>query len=134
MARALPSPAMSRLLLVVAAVAGCIVVSASSAATPDIRSKEAGAHAIVAQVQALSEEVNLAAERFNGANYRLVQLSDELRETRTELTRVRRGLRQAEPASALELILGAESLDDMLEALEATERIAGGSIFSTPPP
>jgi cell wall-associated NlpC family hydrolase len=118
---------------------GIVIVSTAAAASPEIRSKQEQAEAIVAQVQALEEEVGAAAERFNGANYRLQRLSNELKTTRVALTRARSDYRLAhdraaarlvemyvsdESTSALEVILGARSLADLLDRLEASERIA----------
>jgi cell wall-associated NlpC family hydrolase len=115
-----------------------LLVAASAGAEPDLRGKQSQAQAVLAQVQALSDEVSLAAERFNGANYRLQQLSDELRVARRDLTRARSMQRVAQDRiamrlvqlytgdepGALDVILGAESFDDVLEGLEARERVA----------
>ena len=125
-------------LFVAAALAGTLLVGSRADANPDVRGKEAQAQAIVAQVQTLGEEVGAAAERFNGANYRLQQLTNELRMTRRDLARARSMQRVAQDRlaerlvqlytsdepGALEVILGAESLDDMLDALETRERVA----------
>jgi peptidoglycan DL-endopeptidase CwlO len=126
-------------LLVAAALAGALLAGSRADANPDVRAKQAQAQEIVAQVQALGEEVGAAAERFNGANYRLQQLTSELRMTRRDLTRARSMQRAAQDRLAdrlvqlytsdepgtLEVILGAESLDDVLEVLETRERVAG---------
>ena len=127
-----------RALVVAAALAGILLAGGRADANPDVRGKEAQAQAIVAQVQALGEEVGAAAERFNGANYRLQQLTSELRTTRRDLTRARSMQRVAQDRlaerlvqlytgdepGALEVILGAESLDDVLNVLETQERVA----------
>jgi peptidoglycan DL-endopeptidase CwlO len=125
-------------LLVAAALAGALLAGSRADANPDVRAKQAQAQEIVAQVQALGEEVGAAAERFNGANYRLQQLTGELRMTRRDLARARSMQRAAQgrlaerlvqlytsdEPGALEVILGAESLDDMLDVLETRERVA----------
>jgi peptidoglycan DL-endopeptidase CwlO len=124
--------------LVAAALAGALLAGSRADANPDVRAKQAQAQEIVAQVQALGEEVGAAAERFNGANYRLQQLTGELRMTRRDLARARSMQRAAQDRlaerlvqlytsdepGALEVILGAESLDDVLDALETRERVA----------
>jgi cell wall-associated NlpC family hydrolase len=121
-----------------ASLVAVLLAAASAGADPGLRTKQNEAQAILAQVQALSEEVSTAAERFNGANYRLQQLSKELRTTRRDLARARsmHGVAQdrlaerlvqlytSEEASALDVILGAESLDDVLDVLETRERVA----------
>jgi len=125
-------------LLVAAALAGTLLAGSRADANPDVRAKQAQAQTIVAQVQALGEEVGAAAERFNGANYRLQQLTSELRMTRRDLARARSMQRSAQDRlaarlvqlytsdepGALEVILGAESLDDVLNVLETRERVA----------
>jgi peptidoglycan DL-endopeptidase CwlO len=121
-----------------ASLVAVLLAAASAGADPGVRTKQNEAQAILAQVQALSEEVNAAAERFNGANYRLRQLSEELRVTRRDLARARsmHGVAQdrlaerlvqlytSEEPGALDVILGAESLDDALDMLETRERVA----------
>ncbi len=125
--------------VVLCALIGVPLAATAGAATPDIRSKQEEAARIVAQVQALGEEVGAAAERYNGANYRLQQLSKELRGIRADLRRARLNYRVAQERTSsrlvelhtsggsdapLEIILGAETLDDVLDRLEARERIA----------
>ena len=124
--------------LLAAALTGILLAGGRADANPEVRGKEAQAQAIVAQVQTLAEDVSLAAERFNGANYRLQQLTSELRTTRRDLKRARsmqRGaqdrlaarlvqLYTSDEPGALEVILGAESLDQMLDTLETRERVA----------
>jgi cell wall-associated NlpC family hydrolase len=123
---------------VAAALAGILLVGSRADANPDVRAKQAQAQEIVAQVQRLAEEVGAAAERFNGANYRLQQLTGELRMTRTDLARARSMYRIAQDRladrlvqlytsdepGAFEVILGAESLDDVMDAVEMRERVA----------
>jgi len=123
---------------VAVAVAGVLLAGGRAAANPEVRAKQARAQTIVAQVQALAEEVGAAAERFNGANYRLEQLTSELLMTRRDLARARSMQRVAQDRladrlvqlytsdepGALEVILGAESLDEVLDVLETRERVA----------
>jgi cell wall-associated NlpC family hydrolase len=125
-------------LVVAAALAGALLAGSRADANPDVRAKQAQAQKIIAQVQALGEDVGAAAERFNGANYRLQQLTGELRRTRRDLARARSMHRVAQhrlaerlvqlytsdEPGALEVILGAESLDDVLDVLETRERVA----------
>jgi cell wall-associated NlpC family hydrolase len=123
--------ALGALLLLAAAV--------GASANPSVNDKRAQAQAILGEIQALDEEVGAAAERYNGANYELQQLTAQLTETREDLTRARE-LRKAsqqrvaarlvqlyvngESGSALEVILGAQSLDEMLDRLDLTQRVA----------
>jgi len=107
-------------------------------ANPSIKDKQAQAQAILAQVQQLDGEVGAAAERWNGANYRLGQISAELSSAQVDLGRARRGVKTSqarmgarlrelyvngEPAGALEVLLGAKSLQEIMDVLDATSRI-----------
>ena len=129
--RALGLAAVGMLLLLAFAV--------GASADPSIEDRQAQAQAILAEVQRLDEEVGAAAERWNGANLELESLTHELAETRVDLERARRlyGVSQLRvarrlrdlyvsgpPDSALEVILGARSLDDVITRLDATKRIA----------
>lgn len=112
--------------------------ASAAGAEPSIGDKRRQAELILSQVQELDAEVGAAAERFNGANYKLDQLASRLRETRLDLKRSRRQLGAARShagerlvqlyvngagQSTLEIILGAESLSEVLDAVEANERI-----------
>ena len=112
--------------------------ASAAGAEPSIEDKRRQAELILAQVQELDAEVGAAAERFNGANYNLDQLASRLRETRHDLKRSRQQLGIARShagerlvqlyvngasQSTLEIILGAESLSEVLDAVEANERI-----------
>ncbi|MBA3243684.1 MAG: C40 family peptidase [Actinobacteria bacterium] len=112
--------------------------ASAAGAEPSIEDKRRQAELILAQVQELDAEVGAAAERFNGANYKLDQLASRLRETRHDLKRSRQQLGIARShagerlvqlyvngasQSTLEIILGAESLSEVLDAVEANERI-----------
>jgi cell wall-associated NlpC family hydrolase len=94
---------------------------------------------VLAQVRELGAEVGAAAERWNGARLRLGVLEAELRAARRDLRRARKEFSVAErhagerlvalytggaQASALEIVLGAQSLDQMVDGLEAGARLA----------
>ena len=114
-------------------------LATGASADPRIESRRTQAAAILAEINALGEEVGAAAERFNGANYELRRLTAELADTREDLIRAKR-LRtisqerladrlyqlyvDGQASGSLEIILGAESLTDLLDRVEATERIA----------
>ena len=127
----------------VAGLAAALVVllglASGASAEPAIDSRRTQAAAILEEIDALGAEVGAAAERFNGANYELAKLTAELAETREDLirakqlrtvtqTRLANRLYQlyvtGQASGSLEIILGAESLDDLLDRIEATERIA----------
>jgi cell wall-associated NlpC family hydrolase len=120
---------------------GCVLLpmlSASASANPDLRAKRAQARAVLLQVRALDEQVAVAAERWNGANLRLSALGAELRTTRANLRQARAGYRVSRqraaerlvelyvsgpPDSAMAILLGAASLSEVIDALEARDRI-----------
>ena len=127
-------------LAVAAAVAVILLlaVAVGANANPSIQDKRAQAEAILAEIHGLDEEVGAAAERFNGANYELGKLTSELAETRDDLTHARQlqkasrkrvavRLRQlyigGDGGSAIEVILGAESLDDLLDRVDLAQRV-----------
>ena len=133
----------SRSIRLAAVVAFCLLAISAGAvgasAEPAIDDKRAQARAILDQINVLGEEVGAAAERYNGANYELSRLTTELQETRADLAdarilrrvaqqriakRVRHLYIQGESGGSLEVILGATSLDDLLDRIDAVERIA----------
>lgn len=125
--------------IVLSATALLLAVAAGASAEPPLEEKQAQAQAILAEVQRLDEQVGAAAERWNGANLELGRLQSQLTETRRDLAYAR-GLYKVSQArvaerlrflymsgqsdSALDVILGARSLDDVIARLDATQRIA----------
>ena len=116
-----------------------LAAAVGASADPSVKDKRAQARAIIAEIQAIDEEVGAAAERWNGANLELESLTNELVETREDLVRARRHFDVAQaraaqrlrdlymngdPDSTLEVLLGARSLDDVITRLDAAQRIA----------
>ena len=125
-------------LAALAASAAVLFGAAAASAEPSIPEKRRQAELILAQVQELDAEVGAAAERFNGANYTLGQLNERLRQTRRNLKRARTQLGVARGRaserlvqlymngsgpSTLEVMLGSESLSDMLDRLDVGQRV-----------
>jgi cell wall-associated NlpC family hydrolase len=125
-------------LAALAASAAVLLGASAASAEPSIPEKRRQAELILAQVQDLDAEVGAAAERFNGATYKLGLLSDRLRQTRADLKRARAQLGTARGRaserlvqlyvngsgpSTLELMLGSESFSDMLDRLDVGQRI-----------
>ena len=128
-------------LLAIALVAATVVLAMAAGASADrsVNDKRAQARVIMAEVQSIDEEVGAAAERWNGANIQLASLTSQLAQTRKDLAHARRLSTVAQaraaqrlrnlyingaPASTLEVLLGARSLDDVIARLDAAERIA----------
>ena len=119
-------------------VLAALVAAVGADANPSIDEKRAQAQAILAQVQQLDEEVGDAAERWNGANYRLGQISEELSSARADLVRAKAGVKTSQArvgarlrelyvngdsAGAIEVLLGATSLQEIVEVLDVRERV-----------
>lgn len=117
-----------------------LLSAVGASANPSIDDRRAQAQAIIREVDSLDEELGAAAERFNGANYELQQITARLAETRADLGRARAlrrveqrriaaRLRQlyvaGESGSSIEVLLGATSLADMLDRIDLAERVAG---------
>lgn len=115
-----------------------LLAAVGANANPSIDDKRAQAQAILQQVEQLDAEVGDAAERWNGANYRLDQISQQLQSAEADLVRAKQGVKvsqaragarlrelyvNGEPASAVEVLLGARSLTEIIDLLDATERI-----------
>ena len=131
----------ARIVLPVVAVAGVLVAllgAVGAGASPSIQEKRAQAQAILEQVQQLDGQVGDAAERWNGANYKLGQISDELSSAQVDLVRAKKGVKTSqarvgarlrelyingEPAGAIEVLLGAKSLQEIVDVLDATNRV-----------
>lgn len=121
-----------------------LVSSVGASANPSVSDKRAQAQAILDEVLVLDEELGSAAERFNGANYELGQLTSELSRTREDVrvARVQQSVSQARVAarlralyingpspSSVEVILGARSLNDVLDRIDVAERVAAQDLL-----
>ena len=119
-------------------VLAALVAAVGADANPSIDEKRAQAQAILAQVQQLDDEVGDAAERWNGANYKLGQISEELSSARADLVRAKAGVKTSQArvgarlrelyvngdsAGAIEVLLGATSLQEIVDVLETTQRV-----------
>lgn len=114
-----------------------------AAADPSLRARYAEANAIRFQITRLDEQLGGAAERYNGAVYRLGRTTSRLKQERAALTRAKLLQRQAqrrvavrlrelymgsERAEALAVILGAQSVEDLFDRLELMERITAQEV------
>ncbi len=106
---------------------------------PAIGAKRAEARAVLAQIRELDSRVEKSIEAYNYANLRLAGIRRELKVNTYELDVARRNLRRAqqilsrrvfdlytagERESTLEVILGASSLTDLIDRLDAVSRVA----------
>jgi peptidoglycan DL-endopeptidase CwlO len=124
---------------------GCVAalsVVPAAFADPSVASKQAQARAVLAQVQGLDANLERAVEAYNLANEKLAGIQRDLRENRRELRIAQRNLRSAEAAlqarlvqlytsggnnAGLEVLLGARSIEDLIERLDTVNRVSDQS-------
>jgi cell wall-associated NlpC family hydrolase len=106
-------------------------------ADPSITSKRAQAQQVMGQLQQLSDSLERARSQFDAASVRLAKIQRDLKENRHELTIARHNLVQSrrviaqrlvslytsDEASTLEVILGARSLDDMINRMDSAKSV-----------
>jgi cell wall-associated NlpC family hydrolase len=112
-----------------------LCATASANATPGtVASKQAQAQQVLAQIQQIDDSLGAAVESYNLANVRLRKIETDQRENRTQLKLTRKNLKVAQDSlaarlvsaytstqdnSTLSVLLGASSLDDLLNRIEA---------------
>jgi cell wall-associated NlpC family hydrolase len=131
--------ASATLLALVALVTAVLTVASSATANPSIDSKRAQAQAILAEIHETDAELEQAIEAYNYANVQLDEIDADLRSNARHLAVARKSLGTAQAnvadrlrslyvngdtAGAVEIILGAESLDDLLNRLDMVERVS----------
>jgi cell wall-associated NlpC family hydrolase len=122
-----------------AASAAGLLLAVGPASGQSIQSKQAQAQAIIAQVQQLDSNVERAAEQYDLANIELGRIDGELATNAKHLTAAKKSLVVAQSRiatrlrdlyvngqgdSTLEVILGAQSLDDIIARLDAIQRVS----------
>jgi peptidoglycan DL-endopeptidase CwlO len=116
-----------------------MLAAGSASGQSDIRSKREQAQAIMAEVQNLDANLSVAIEAYNFANVELDRIDGELDTNARHLVSARKSLNVAQRRiaerlrdlyvngsgdSTLEVLLGARSLDDIIDRLEAIERVS----------
>ena len=119
--------------------AAALLLAVGPASGQSIQSKQAQAQAIIAQVQQLDSNVERAAEQYDLANVELGRIDAELATNAKHLTAAKKSLVVAQSRiakrlrdlyvngqgdSTLEVILGAQSLDDIIARLDAIQRVS----------
>lgn len=124
-------------ILLAAAFAGVLAPSAG-ATSPALAAKRAQAKRVIAQISAIDEQLSVITERYDTANVALTNLRRNVRTERASLTVAQAQYRHAqgnvarllvelyksERPSALELMLGATSLSELLSVGEAEHAIS----------
>jgi cell wall-associated NlpC family hydrolase len=126
------------LLLATAALALLAFGATSATADPSISSKQAQAQAIVAQIEQESVELEQQIEAYNLARVKLGEIDADLETNGKHLVAARKSLATARDhvaarlralyingggGGAVEVILGAQSLDDLLARLDVAQRV-----------
>jgi peptidoglycan DL-endopeptidase CwlO len=111
----------------------------TAAAHPSpVTSKEAEAEQVLAQIQSIDASLEKAVEAYNAANIKLdaIKAEQEVNERRLQIARSNfqkaQGLLQqrlvalytSRDESALEILLGASSLDDLLDRVDTVNRVS----------
>ena len=128
------------LALAMTAVAALVFASGSATADPSISSKRQQAQAILTQVQDLDSSLSHAIESYNLANIQLTSIDADLKSNGQHLviakqslgiaqTHIAKRLRalyiNGDSGGAVDVILGAKSLDDLLDRLDMAQRVGG---------
>jgi peptidoglycan DL-endopeptidase CwlO len=114
-------------------------VATSATAEPGpVASKQAEAQSIISQISGIETDLSTAVERWNLANVKLDRIGNDLQRSRFELGVARVNLKHAQVAlarqalsvytssdsnSTVEVLLGASSLDDLLNRIDTVNRV-----------
>ena len=129
------------LALGIAAIATVLLVGAGAAtADPSIASKRQQAQEILGQIREMDSELSHAIEAYNLANIQLDEIDADLETNARHLHVARSSLTVAhdhiakrlralyingDSGGAVEVILGAKSLDDLVDRLDIAQRVGG---------
>jgi len=124
--------------LAAVSVSGLMLVRGAPA-EPTLQSKQAQAEAVLAQIREIDSQTAKAVEAYNLANIRLDQIRKEQAQNGVRLKVARKSLGRAQllleerlvaiytsgaSASAVDVILGATSIEDLLNRLDTVERVS----------
>ena len=126
--------------LLLALTAGLLTAGGATAEPPAIASKRAEATRVLAQIHALDSRVELAVEAYNLANIQLDRIKTDQRKNAFLLGIARSNYGRAEKLleerlvalytgggssnSTLEIVLGAQSLRDLMNRLDTAEQVS----------
>jgi peptidoglycan DL-endopeptidase CwlO len=114
-------------------------VAGSATADPSVSSKQGEARQVLAQIDRLDRSLEQAVEAYNSANVKLAGIERDQKRARFELSVAKANLGHAQAAlaerlvaiytsesqnSALEVLLGSGSLDDLLNRIETVNRVS----------
>ena len=120
--------------------ATALSITAASVSAPEaVEQKRAEAEAVLAQIQQIDAQLEHVVDDYNAATQRLEEIKAELEQARSHLELARKSDAAAQEAlanrlvalyqnggetSTLEVILGATSLDDLLDRVDAARRVS----------
>jgi cell wall-associated NlpC family hydrolase len=119
-------------------VIGLATITGSATANPSISSKEAQARAVLAQIQAINSKVERASNALYSANQQLDQIKGDLQVNTQRLGVAKEGLTVAQSriqarlralyingsgGGTVEILLGAQNLDDLLNRIDTAKRV-----------
>jgi peptidoglycan DL-endopeptidase CwlO len=121
-----------------AALAVALGLTGGAGSAPSVGAKEAEAQQIIGQINALDAELGVAIEAYNAAQVRLDEIEAEQKVNERRLRIAKRNLKRAQAnlserlvalyrageQSAVEVILGATTLDELLDRADAIERVS----------
>jgi peptidoglycan DL-endopeptidase CwlO len=125
--------------LLTAILVAVALASVKTAAADPIESKRAEAQSVLGQIQEIDGQLSHAIESYNLANVKLDRIRGELKTNAQHLKIARRSLTNAQThlsdrlvalytgggdAGTLEVILGANTIEDLLNRLDAVERVS----------
>jgi len=111
----------------------------TAAAEPNVDAKRDQAQDVLAQIQEIDSQLSHAIESYNLANVQFDRINADLKANARHLTIAKSSLRNAQThlserlvslyvngdeGNALDVLLGAESLDDLLNRMDAVERVS----------
>ena len=120
-------------------VAAALACVHSASADPSISSKRAEAASVLSQIQEIDSQLSHAIEAYNLANVKLDKIRGELETNARHLQIAKKSLKNGQAhlaerlvalyvggheEGALEVVLAAESIDDLLNRLDAVERVS----------
>jgi peptidoglycan DL-endopeptidase CwlO len=122
---------------VLAGICICLVAAVPAVADPSVSSKRAEAQQVLGQLQQLSDSLERARSQYDVATNQLVRIQSNIKENRHELRIAKRNLKVSQRViakrlvtlytsdqdSTLEVILGARSLDDMINRMQGAKSI-----------
>jgi peptidoglycan DL-endopeptidase CwlO len=115
---------------------------AEPVSTPEIEAERERAQGVLAEIAAIDAELELAVDAYNGATYELSRIEAEIEENQRHLKIAKRAYRIAQEnleerivtlyengeQDVLEVILGATSLDDLLDRVDSVKRISSQDV------